>query len=122
MAEGWLRYLAGDCFHAESAGSEPRPLNPMAIAVMNEVGIDISGQQSKSVVSLLGQFYPFVVTVCQRAQAGCPIFPGVCTREDWPVKDPSLAMGSEEEKIAVFRSVRDDIGDRIRNFVAVHSC
>jgi len=117
MAEGWLRHLAGDRFTAHSAGLQPSTVNPLAIAVMREVGIDISGHHSKDVVSFLGGYFPFLVTVCDRAKGACPIFPGVSFREHWPIDDPALGTGSEENRLRVFRAVRDEIGERVRGFI-----
>lgn len=118
MAEGFLRHLAGDRFDVESAGIDPKGVNPLAIAAMREVGVDISGQRSKTAASLLGQHFPYVITVCDNAKERCPIFPGVVTRLHWPLEDPAEATGSESERLAVFRRIRDEIGERVRAFVA----
>ena len=118
MAEGWLRHLAGDRFTACSAGLDPTALNPLAVEAMREVGIDISQQQSKNVTGFLGQHFPHVITVCDRAQAACPIFPGICFRQHWPIDDPATATGSHDERMKVFRTVRDEIGQRVRAFIA----
>ncbi len=117
MAEGWLRHLAGDFFDAQSAGLEPSVVNPLAIRVMAEVGIDLSAHRSKDVCGFLGQHIPYLITVCDRAVARCPIFPGVSIREHWPIADPAEARGSKEERLAFFRTTRDDIGQRVRAFV-----
>lgn len=113
MAEGYLRHVAGDEFEAMSAGIEPKELNPLAIEAMNEIGIDISGQTSKDVVKLLGQHIPYVVTVCDNARERCPIFPRTFKFLHWSFEDPAAAQGSHEEKMAVFRRVRDEIAHRI---------
>lgn len=118
MAEGWLRHLAGDRFAAHSAGVLPCYVNPDAISVMREAGIDISGQRSKGVGEFLGQHFPFVITVCDPAKTACPIFPGVSQREHWPIEDPVEAAGDKEAKIAVFRNTRDEIRDRVKEFIA----
>ena len=118
MAEGFLRHLAGDRFEAASAGTQPTQVNPLAIAVMREAGIDISDHQSKSAGSLLGQHFRYVITVCDQANERCPIFSGVVPRLHWSLQDPALAEGSEAERLTVFRRVRDEIGERVRSFVA----
>ena len=109
MAEGYLRHIAGDRFEALSAGIEPKGLNPLAVEAMREIGIDISSQQSKDVVKLLGQHVPYVVTVCDNAKERCPIFPGTWKYLHWSFDDPAAAQGTHEERLAVFRRVRDQI-------------
>jgi len=109
MAEGYLRHSASDRFTAMSAGIEPKGLNPLAIEAMREIGIDISHQQSKDVVSLLGQLIPYVVTVCDNARERCPIFPGTWKFLHWSFEDPAAAEGTREVRLAVFRKVRDQI-------------
>jgi len=109
MAEGYLRHAAGDRFEALSAGIEPKGLNPLAIEAMREIGIEISQQQSKDVASLLGQHFPIVVTVCDRAKERCPIFPGATKYFHWGLEDPAAAEGMQHERLAVFRRVRDQI-------------
>ena len=117
IAEGWLRHLAGDRFSAYSAGLEPSSLNPLAVEAMQEIGIDISGQHSKDVVGLLGQHFPYIITVCDRARDSCPIFPGVCIRQHWPIEDPARAPGSHDQRMQVFRTTRDEIGAQVRSFI-----
>lgn len=117
MAEGFLRAYGGDRFEAHSAGTKPTIVNPLAIEAMQEVGIDISAQQSKDVNRYLGEHFPFVITVCDNAKEHCPIFPGVCKREHWPFPDPAEAKGNHSERLAVFRVVRDAIAERVRDFV-----
>jgi arsenate reductase len=113
MAEGYLRHVAGDEFEAMSAGIEPKGLNPLAVEAMKEIGIDISRQTSKDVTSFLGQAIPYVVTVCDNAKARCPIFPRTYKFLHWSLEDPAQAVGSHDEKLAVFRRVRDEIAQRI---------
>jgi len=113
MAEGYLRHVAGDEFEPLSAGIEPKGLNPLAVEAMNEIGIDISHQKSKDVVSFLGQYIPYIVTVCDNARERCPIFPRSFKFLHWSFDDPAAAQGSREEKLAVFRRVRDEIAHRI---------
>lgn len=117
MAEGFLRAYGGDAYEAYSAGTKPSTVNPLAVAVMKEVGIDISGHRSKNVAEYLGQHFPLVVTVCDNAKEHCPIFPGPCIREHWPFEDPAEAKGTDEQRLEVFRRVRDEIGARILSFV-----
>jgi arsenate reductase len=117
MAEGWLRSLAGNSFLPQSAGGQPKPLNPVAVQVMREAGVDISSQSPKSVASLLGGFYPIVINVCERSEDRCPIFPGVCHREEWGIPDPDRVHDSEEERLAVFRSTRERIRERVERLI-----
>lgn len=114
MAEGYLRHVAGDEFEALSAGIEPKGLNPLAVEAMKEIGIDISRQASKDVREFLGQAIPYVITVCDNAKARCPIFPRTYKFLHWSLEDPAEATGSHDEKLAVFRRVRDEIGQRIQ--------
>lgn len=113
MAEGYLRHAASGRFEAMSAGIEPTALNPLTIAAMRELSIDISGQKSKNVVTLLGLHVPFVITVCDDARERCPIFPGTFKFLHWSFDDPAAAEGTTEERLAVFRRVRDEIIERI---------
>ena len=118
MAEGLLRHLAGDRFEAHSAGTEATHVRPLAVRAMGEVGVDISGQESKTLDGYLGQTLDYVVTVCDDANEACPAFPGAKRRLHWSFEDPSAATGAEEERLAVFRSVRDQIGARIEEELA----
>jgi arsenate reductase len=113
MAEGLLRHLAGDRFEVMSAGTEATHVRPLAIRAMEEVGIDISGQESKTLDRYLEESFDYVITVCDDANEACPFFPGAANRLHWSFEDPSRAEGSEEERLAVFRSVRDTIRERI---------
>ena len=113
MAEGLLRYLAGDRFEAYSAGTEATHVRPLAIRAMEEIGIDISSQESKTLDRYLGEPFEYVITVCDDANEACPFFPGSSTRLHWSLKDPSQARGSEQERLAVFRSVRDELRNHI---------
>jgi len=113
MAEGLLRYLAGDRLEAYSAGTEATHVRPLAIRAMEEIGIDISSQESKTLDRYLGEPFEYVITVCDDANEACPFFPGATTRLHWSLRDPSQARGSEEERLAVFRSVRDELRSRI---------
>ena len=118
MAEGLLRHLAGDRFDVASAGVRPAALNPVAVAVMKEIGIDISGHHSKSVDEFSGQPFEWVITVCDAAREACPVFPGAASQLHWSFADPALAAGSVEQRLTVFRTVRDEIAGRIREFLA----
>src|SRR5271154_5717736 len=108
MAEGLLRHDAGDRFEVESAGTRPSQVRPEAIAVMRELGIDISGYRSKSVDEFSGQSFDYVLTVCDNAKESCPIFPGKTVMIHQSFEDPSALQGSEEERLAVFRRVSDE--------------
>ena len=110
LAEGLLRAAAGDLFEVASAGSKPAGyIHPLAIDVMKEIGIDISGHRSKHLSEFLDQNVETVITVCGNADQVCPIFPGQVNRHHWPFDDPAHATGTEEEKLAVFRRVRNEI-------------
>jgi arsenate reductase (thioredoxin) len=114
MAEGLLRHLAGDRFEVMSAGTEATSVRPEATRAMAELGVDISGQSSKALERYLGETFDYVVTVCDDANETCPVFPGAKNRLHWSFRDPSRAEGSEEERLGAFRTVRDEIQDRIR--------
>jgi arsenate reductase (thioredoxin) len=114
MAEGLLRHLAGDRFEAHSAGTEATQVRPLAIRAMDEIGVDISGQESKTLERYLREPFDHVITVCDDANEACPFFPGAENRGHWSFEDPSRAEGSEEERMAVFRLVRDRIRDRVQ--------
>lgn len=110
LAEGILRAAAGDLFEVASAGSKPAGyVHPKAIAVMKELGIDISGHTSKHMNDFLGRSVTTVITVCGNADQACPMFPGQLNRYHWGFDDPAHATGTEEEVLAVFRRVRDQI-------------
>lgn len=116
MAEGLLRHDAGDRFAVESAGTNPGRVRREAIAVMQEIGIDISGHRSKHVDEFAGQAFDYVLTVCDNAKEACPVFPGNTTQLHKAFEDPAAAPGSEEERLAVFRRVRDEIREYLRAF------
>jgi arsenate reductase (thioredoxin) len=119
MAEAFLRHHAGNQFEVYSAGLEPRPINPLIIRVMEEIGYDLRDQYSKDVAQFLfRQHFGYVITVCARAEASCPIFPGTVMRLSWPFDDPAAFEGSEAEKLAKFREVRDQIDQRIRSWLS----
>ena len=118
MAEGLLRALAPDRFDVASAGTEATRVHPLAIRAMDELGIDLRGHRSKTVDRLLAEPWDYVITVCDSANERCPLFPGRTTRLHWSFEDPSAATGSEDERLAVFRRVRDAIAARLREWVA----
>lgn len=118
MAEGMLRAWAGDRFEAHSAGNQATRVRSEAIAVMDELGIDIRGQRSKSVAEYSGQPFDWAITTCDENQEACPVFPAAAHHEFWPFDDPSKAGPDETERIATFRRVRDELGERIRAFIA----
>lgn len=117
MAEGLLRDEIGDQYEIHSAGTNPSRVRPEAIAVMREIGIDLSGHSSKSVDRFLGREFRYVITVCDNARESCPVFPGEAERVHWSFEDPAAAQGSEEERHAAFRRIRDQIASRIKTFV-----
>jgi arsenate reductase len=118
MAEAFLRALAGDAFEPYSAGSVPRDLHPLAIAVMAERGIDIGEQRPQRFQEFIGTAqFDHLITVCDRAEKDCPMFPGKGTREYWPLADPASAAGSREERLVAFREARDYIEARVRRFL-----
>jgi arsenate reductase len=121
MAEGMLRAWGGDRLEAVSAGTEVSTVRPEAITVMAEIGIDISGHRSKSVEEYLGQKFEWVITVCDQARQNCPVFPGVEQTGHWSVEDPSEATGGEEERLEVYRRIRDDLRNRIHVFILAAS-
>jgi arsenate reductase len=120
MAEAFLKHYGENRFEAESAGFEPTDLNPLAVEVMKEEGIDISSQKAKRVVDLLkaGKLYNYVITVCDESSAqACPVFPGVTKRLHWSLEDPSAFTGSHEKKIVKTRDVRDKIKAKVLEFI-----
>ena len=121
MAEAWLNEICGEFFQAQSAGLEPGTLNPLAVAVMQEVGIDISQKKTQAVFDVLrsDQLFAYVVTVCDETSAEkCPIFPGPARRLHWSFADPSRVAGTPEEKLAQVRRIRDEIRTRIEQWCA----
>jgi len=124
MAEAFLNHVAAEGFEAESAGLEPEPLNPLAIEVMKEAGIDISTNEAKSVFGLYkeGRLYDYVITLCEESQSErCPLFPGRVTRLEWPFENPATLTGSQEERLTKTREIRDQIKKRVEGFVGEYS-
>jgi len=119
MAEGLLRHLGGSAYEVHSAGSRPNGyVSPLAIEAMSQIGIDISSHRSKSVSEFDGQHFDTVITVCDFAAEQCPVFPGAPQRIHWSIWDPGAATGSDEEKLAAFCRIRDDLASRLRSFIA----
>jgi arsenate reductase len=114
MAEGLLRAWGDRAFEAHSAGIEATEVRPLAIRAMAELGIDISGQTSKALDGYEGEPFDLAVTVCDEAREACPFFPGAARQLHWSFDDPSAATGTEDERLEVYRRVRDEIGARIR--------
>jgi arsenate reductase len=123
MAEAFLRKYGDDRFEAHSAGLEPKGLNSLTVKVMDEIGIDVSAQTSKGVETYLGKtLFQYLITVCDDADKNCPTaWPGVNTRMHWSFQDPAAVEGSEQEKLAKFREVRDLIEHKIKDWLAAHS-
>jgi arsenate reductase len=116
MAEAFLRKYGSDSYEAFSAGLEPKALNPLTIRVMQEIGMDISDQRSKGVDEYLGKvLFQFLITVCDDAEKNCPtVWPGINRRIHWSFEDPAAFEGTDDEKIAKFREIRDQIERKIR--------
>ncbi len=120
MAEGLLRRLGGDQVQVFSAGAEPAAaVHPLAVRVMAEIGVDISGRRPKPLVDFLGQPFDYVIAVCSRAAEACPVFPGPARRLHWFYDDPAAVEGSEAEQLAAFRAVRDDLRQRVAGWLPI---
>ena len=121
MAEAWLNSICGEFFEAHSAGLEPGTLNPLAVEVMREAGIDISKKKTQAVFDVFksGQLFSYVITVCDESSAEkCPIFPGPTKRLHWSFADPSQVPGTDKEKLARVREIRDEVREKIENWCA----
>jgi len=116
MAEGLLRHDGGAVFEVFSAGTKPSHVRPEALAAMREVEIDISGHRSKSVDEFAGQAFDYVITVCDNAKESCPVFPAATKWIHWSLDDPAAVQGSEEQRLAEFRRVRDQLRSLLRQF------
>ncbi|HYH92873.1 MAG TPA: arsenate reductase ArsC [Candidatus Saccharimonadales bacterium] len=119
MAEALLRRRGGDRFEVHSAGTDPRGVNPLTLRVLRDAGIDASWARSKSVDEYLGQSFDYVITVCDEARQACPVFPGVHESLHWGYEDPAGATGTEDERLAVFRRVFTQLGERVAQFATV---
>lgn len=118
MAEGILRTLSQGTIEVQSAGMHPAGVHPLAVEVMREINIDISGQRSKSVAEFEQQQFDTVITVCDKAAESCPVFPGSPERIHFSFEDPAAVEGSREERLRAFRRVRDDLTERLRLFLS----
>jgi arsenate reductase len=116
MGEGLFRHEGRGAYEVASAGTKPSHVRPEAIAVMKELGIDISGHRSKSVNEFEGQSFDYVVTVCDNARDNCPVFPTGTDRIHWSFEDPAAVQGGEQERLAAFRRIRDEIHERVKTF------
>jgi arsenate reductase len=114
MAEGWLRHFGGGALDVASAGTHPSFVHPLAIQVMNEAGIDISSHRSKSVEEFIGTPFDYIITVCDNAREECPYLPGSHVTIHIPFEDPATATGTLEQRLTVFRRVRDAIRDEMK--------
>jgi len=118
MGEAMLRKYAGDRFEIHSAGLEPSVINPYTVRVLEEAGIDTSGQYAKPLSDYIGKVhFGYLITVCSKAEEKCPIFPGMGVRLHWPFEDPAAFEGSDEEKMAKFRQIRDQIEAKVKEWV-----
>jgi arsenate reductase len=119
MAEALLRHLGGPAFAVFSAGTEPRGVDPLTVRALTVAGVDATGLRSKSVTEFLDQAFDHVVTVCDRARQSCPVFPGEHESLHWGFDDPAAVAGTEEERLAVFERVMNEIAGRLRTFIPV---
>ena len=121
MAEAFLRAYGGDRYESYSAGFEPKVINPLTIAVMQERGFDLTGQRAKGLSEFLGTVhFGHLITVCSREEAECPTFPGMGTRENWAFEDPAAFEGTGEERLEKFREIRNAIETRVREWLQAH--
>ncbi len=120
MGEGLFRAEGGEGYEVFSAGTRPSIVRPEAIAAMKEIGIDISSHRSKSVDEFAGQNFDYVVTVCDNARDNCPVFPAGTERIHWSFEDPAAVEGSESERLAAFRLIRNQIHERVKAFFVDH--
>jgi arsenate reductase len=119
MAEALLRHPGGAAFEVYSAGTEPKGVNPLTLRVLTEAGLDASWPRSKSVNEFLGEPFDYVITVCDQARQACPVFPGVHESLHWGYEDPAAATGTDEERLAVFRRVFIQMGERVAQFATL---
>lgn len=118
MAEGFLRAMAGNRFEVASAGTDATGVHPLAMRAMAEADVDLAGHTSKTLDAFLNEPWDYVITVCDSANEACPVFPKRTTRLHWSFPDPSRAVGSETERLATFRTVRDAIRARLADWLA----
>ena len=117
MAEGLLREIAGDQFDVKSAGVNPTAVRREAIDAMREIGIDISSHRSKSVEEFTNESFDYIITVCDNARETCPVFPAAATKLHWSFADPAAVEGSADKRLDAFRTIRDEIRERLEAFV-----
>lgn len=117
MAEALLRLRGGKRFEVYSAGTEPKGLNPLSVEALAELGVDIAGARSKGVEEFLAQSFDYVITVCDHANETCPVFPGAARRLHWSFEDPAAATGSHDQKLALFRRIRNQIDARLTAWI-----
>jgi arsenate reductase len=117
IAEGLMKSMGGEQWEVKSAGILPSYVHPLAIQVMDEVGIDISKQTSKSQDQFLQEEFDYIITLCDHAAIACPNFPGQGNRLHWPIEDPTMAIGTMDGRVAVFRRARDEIRTRVERFL-----
>ncbi len=117
MAEALARYLGGDTLDVYSAGIEPQGMNPLAVAAMDEIGIDIRGQKSKGINADLIKSMDWVITVCGNAEERCPVLPGSIGRLHWPLDDPAAGVGRDSDRVLAFKKVRDELHTKIVSFL-----
>jgi arsenate reductase len=117
MAEALLRHEGGAAFEVHSAGTEPKGINPLTLRTLEGAGIDASSARSKSVAEYLGQPFDYVITVCDQARQTCPVFPSAHESRHWSYEDPAASEGTDEERMAVFRHVFLQLGERINQFI-----
>jgi arsenate reductase len=119
MAEAFLRRTAGDQFEVYSGGLDPKPIHPLTIRVMEEIGVDMRGQFSKPLKQYIGKVhFGYLITVCSDAEDRCPVFPGMGIRLHWPFEDPAAFAGTDEEKLAKFREIRAQIEEKVFAWLA----
>ncbi len=121
MTEGLLRHHVGEVFDVESAGTVATLVRPEAIAVMREIGIDITAHRSKSVDEFRNRDFRYLITVCDHARQSCPVLPGVVEQIHWNLEDPAAVQGDEAARLAAFRDIRDQIAFRVRAFAALRA-
>ena len=116
MGEGLFRHEGGDAYEVFSAGTKPGRVRAEAVAVMHEIGLDITGHRSKAIDEFSGQSFDYLITVCDNARDTCPAFPGAMHRVHWSFEDPAAVEGTEAERLTAFRRVRDQIHERVKAF------
>jgi arsenate reductase (thioredoxin) len=119
IAEALLAHYGGEDFEVHSAGTEATRVNPHAVRVLGDLGIDWSGARSKTIDEFLDERFDYVITVCDRAKATCPVFPGSANSLHWGLDDPSEIEGTEEEKLAAFRATQMEVSARLRPFIEI---